>query len=73
MSSKIISLESYLNIVSSYIYNFVICINTFLVKFKVIYEQVFAHNTTYSITNRSDGSIVCHVYTLSKSNAVDLL
>ena len=30
-------------------------------------------HTTYSITNRSDGSTVCHVYTLSKSNVVDLL
>ena len=30
-------------------------------------------HTAYSITNRSDGSIVCHIYTLSKSNAVDLL
>ena len=44
MSPKIISLESYLNIVSSYTI-FVTCINTFLVKFKVIYQQAFARNT----------------------------
>ena len=30
-------------------------------------------HTAYSITNRSGGSTICHVYTLSKSNAVDLL
>ena len=29
-------------------------------------------HTAYSITNRSDGSTICHVYTLSKSNVVDL-
>ena len=44
MLPKITSLESYLNIVSSYRI-FVTCINTFLVKFKVIHQQVFARNT----------------------------
>ena len=44
MSPKIISLDSYLNIVSSYTI-FVTCINTYLVKFKVIYQQTFARNT----------------------------
>ena len=30
-------------------------------------------HTAYSITNRLDGSTICHVYTFSKSNAVELL
>ena len=40
----IISLDSYLNIVSSYII-LITCIDILLVKFKVIYQQAFAHNT----------------------------
>ena len=52
MSPKIISSDSYLNILSSYII-FVTCIIILLVKFEVIYQQAFAHNThmAYPITN----------------------
>ena len=57
MSPKIISLESYSNIVSSYTI-FVTYINTFLVKFKVIYQQAFAHNT-HGLFHHKQFTLVC--------------
>ena len=58
MSPKIISLDSYLNIVSSYII-FVTCINILLVKFEVIYQQAFAHNTHGLLYHKQLGWINC--------------
>ena len=58
MLSKIISLDSYLNIVSSYII-FVTCINIWLVKFEVIYQQAFHHNTHGLFHHKQLGWINC--------------
>ena len=57
MSPNIISLDFY-NIVSSYII-FVTCINTLLVKFKIIYQQAFARNTHGLFHHKQLGWINC--------------
>ena len=69
MSPEIISLYSYLNIVSSYTI-FVTCINTFWLNLRLFNSKRFpATHMAYSITNSLDGSINA-MYRTRNSNLI---